>query len=170
MVLASDALRESTRAHDLPYSRGFGTCAEPPSLRWSSNAPQNHPHRRLGLANRRSPRSYHLQSFERASNALQILLPSGAPAQWNGLGRPMRVVRNCTSLRCQGVAPCVSLYRRILMAEYTGNWLWPKEKSWKRTDFPAFCSGWVLESGSECCSRRSRVRKQIGRASCRERV
>ena len=78
---------ENLRAHTICLIRG-GLERVPPFLRWSSNAPQNHPHRRLGLANRRSPRSYHLKSYKRASNALQILLPSGAPAQWNGLGPP----------------------------------------------------------------------------------
>src|ERR1017187_4314986 len=63
--------------------------------------------------------------------------------QWNGLGRPVRVVRNCTSLRCQGVAPRVPPFFHHI-----------NEFPWRST----------LEIGY------GQRRNQIGRASCRERV
>src|ERR1039458_6605895 len=112
------------------------------------------------VAQRRFPQVREILAlFQARQHALQILLPGGALGQLfahfpGGIG---------TSAQC---AYCIryrtlrSTISTIPMAEYTGNWLWPKEKSWKRTDFPAFCSGWASESGSECFSRRSRVRKR----------
>jgi hypothetical protein len=41
---------ENPRAHTICLIRGGLERVPNPFLRWSSNAPQNHPHRRLGLA------------------------------------------------------------------------------------------------------------------------